>query len=509
MGSQLDRESIDRIDDLHECRAALKQALAEREEALGRVEYFEAILDSIDDETIQVIDKDDRLVYSNITFELTSGFSRKDFIGRTFHELYPPEELAHVGLEWRKLIEGPVGGTMRLEHRVMDAEGRWHHLENTGWNRLNKPIEGVVARTRDLTEDKHFKQASEEADLALRTIFNSVQEAIFIHDDSGVIRHINDKVLDMFGLSMTDAHFAQTADVYYGPFGEGPSVREAWKEALNGESRTFEWQTRRSDTGAVIDVEVFLRPIRLEGRDYVLAVVRDITEKKIAEAKLKASLAEKEALLRETHHRVKNNFAVVTSLLSMQSRRVKDEGILDMLRETQFRVRCMGFVHQQLHKSESVEELKLAEYLRNLVDNLVHSYGTGLRGIQVRCELDEVTLHVDTALNLGFVTSELVSNAIKHAFPDNRGGKIRCTLREKGDDLVELIVEDDGVGIPEDLDVENLDSLGVGLVTTFVKQLEGSYEVSGVVGTRWTITFSPHRDEERAEQPSTPTKKTA
>ncbi len=509
MGSQWDRESVDRIDDIHECRAALKQALAERDEALGRVEYFEAILDSIDDETIQVIDKDDRLVYSNITFEITSGFSRKDFIGRTFHELYPPEELAHVGLEWRKLLEGPVGGSLRIEHRVMDAEGRWHHLEDTAWNRLDKPIEGLVARVRDVTEEKQAVQATEEADLALRTVFNSVQEAIFIHDGSGVIKQMNDKVFSTFGLTATDGLLGQKADVYYGPIGDDSSLEEAWNKALNGDTRTFEWQTKRSDTGAVIDVEVFLRPIRLEGRDYVLAVVRDITEKKLAEAKLKASLAEKEALLRETHHRVKNNFAVVASLLSMQSRRVKDEALLDMLRETQFRVRCMGFVHRQLHKSESLEELKLAEYLRSLVDNLVHSYGTSRRGIEMRSELDEVTLPVDAALNLGFVTSELVSNAIKHAFPDNRGGRIRCVLRAISDDVVELIVEDDGVGIPEDLDVENLDSLGVGLVTTFVKQLEGSYEVSGGAGTRWKITFSPHRDEERAEESSTPTTKTA
>ncbi len=224
----------------------------------------------------------------------------------------------------------------------------------------------------------------------------------------------------------------------------------------------------------------------------------EITERERAEERIKASLAEKEALLRETHHRVKNNFAIMCSLLRLQSKRVSDEGLLTILNETEFRVRCMSMVHERLHQSESLTDLKISDYLEGLVRNLMEVYGAVQRKISVNTRFEKVALRVDTALPLGFVTSELVSNALKHAFPDGRPGEIGVSLSSIDAGEYELVVQDNGVGMPNGTGFAESNTLGLDLVRTFSKQLNGELRITTGSGTHVRIRFKevPRRREQ-------------
>ena len=227
-----------------------------------------------------------------------------------------------------------------------------------------------------------------------------------------------------------------------------------------------------------------------EGKPWrVIGAFIDITDRKHMEARLESSLKEREALLREMHHRVKNNFAAVVSLLRTQANRIKDADLVTLFKEAEFRVKCMGFVHDKLHKSETLDSIKIRDYLGSVLHALEDTYAAGQRGILVQKDIEELSLSVDTAIPLGFISSELCSNCLKHAFPNGRRGQIKILLRALGQTDLELVVSDDGVGIPETTDFENLDTLGLRLVDGFVRQLDGKLSLDSGPGTRARVTF--------------------
>jgi PAS domain S-box-containing protein len=219
------------------------------------------------------------------------------------------------------------------------------------------------------------------------------------------------------------------------------------------------------------------------------ALQAEIAERKRAEEQIKASLREKEVLLKEIHHRVKNNLQVISSLLYLQSKNVKDKGTFGILQESQSRVRSMVLVHERLYQSPDLARIDFAEYIRSLANYLFRSYGVNTNVIQLRLNVDDVLLGVDTAIPCGLILNELVSNALKHAFPDGREGEVRIELRADDGQLT-LIVSDNGVGLPQDLDFRDTESLGLQLVNTLVEQIEGTIELDRSDGTAFKITFT-------------------
>jgi PAS domain S-box-containing protein len=228
------------------------------------------------------------------------------------------------------------------------------------------------------------------------------------------------------------------------------------------------------------------------GKAHILAIMQDITDRKQAEEQVKASLKEKEVLLREIHHRVKNNLAIVNSLLSLQSNYALDKANRGLFVDSQNRIKSMALAHEILYQSENLADINVHKYVANLVDYLVSST-VNLRGlVRVTKDIDDVSLCLDTVMPIGFVLTELVSNCIKHAFPERRQGEIRIVLRSVGERVLELVVADNGVGIPEDIDLKNSKSLGLELVDTFVSQLKGEIEIRREEGTQVRIRFKDH-----------------
>jgi two-component sensor histidine kinase/sensor domain CHASE-containing protein len=215
----------------------------------------------------------------------------------------------------------------------------------------------------------------------------------------------------------------------------------------------------------------------------------EVEERKRAEETIRASLREKEALLKEVHHRVKNNLQVVSSLLYLQSAGVQSEEALHALADSQNRISSMALVHERLYRSRDLTSIDMADYVRTVAENLLDSYGGGAQNVRLNLRLDDIRLHIDAAIPCGLIVNELVSNALKHGFPDDRLGEVRVELAASGDGEAILAVEDDGVGLPEGFCLETSESLGLQLVKTLATQLDGRLEYRNSAGARFAISF--------------------
>jgi PAS domain S-box-containing protein len=286
-------------------------------------------------------------------------------------------------------------------------------------------------------------------------------------------------------------------------------VSHAINEALNGKPYNIDYRIILPDgeerviysQGGVIFDEKNT-PIRMRG------IVQDITERKKAEESLeRIEIARK----KEIHHRIKNNLQVISSLLDLQAEmfrnrpNIRDSEVLEAFRESQDRVISMALIHEELHRGEGFEKLNFSSYIEELAENLLHTYRLGNPELTLCMDLEEnILFDIDIAVPLGIIINELVSNSLKYAFPEKNDGKIKIKLhREEGMDTnFILVVSDNGVGISEDLDIENLDSLGLQLVTSLVDQLEGELELNRNNGTEFIIRFTVAEKSDQALAPA-------
>lgn len=215
----------------------------------------------------------------------------------------------------------------------------------------------------------------------------------------------------------------------------------------------------------------------------------DITPLKRAEDQLRASLAEKEVLLKEIHHRVKNNMQVISSLVALQAERVPNAAMRAVLEDVTHRVRSMALVHEKLYQSADMAQVEFAEYALSLLNYLWRAHGTAASGVRLATDLEPVRLSVNAAVPCGLVLNELASNALKHAFRDRTGGEVSVVLRGSPEGQVCLRVRDNGSGLPAGFDWRQADSLGLRLVQMLAGQLHAAVEVGSGEGTEFTVTF--------------------
>jgi len=216
----------------------------------------------------------------------------------------------------------------------------------------------------------------------------------------------------------------------------------------------------------------------------------EIAQREVAESQMRASLKEKEVLLSEVHHRVKNNLQIICSLLALQSDYVKDEGVLGALNDSQSRIRSMALIHDHLYRSENLASIDISEYARNLASTIFRAYSHKALRVSVETRADRVFLPVGTVFPCGLIINELVTNSLKHAFPDGRNGRILVEFSRGQKDWFILCVNDDGVGLPSDFNYRKNESLGFKLVANLAEmQLRGRLEVSTNGGTSVRIEF--------------------
>ncbi len=351
------------------------------------------------------------------------------------------------------------------------------HASSEEWT--SEPIE---VRLSEELERAH------QARFLLAAVAECSEDAIISESLDGEIDNWNPGAERLYGYSLDEIrgrnHSLLTAPE------DLPELRRVLEQVGKGLAVERRQMRQLRKDGAVVEVSLSLRPIRdsRSGIIGVVAVARDITDGKIAE-RLKASLREKELLLKEVHHRVKNNLQVISSLLNLQARHVVDPRALELFKESQNRVRSIALFHEKLYQAKDLGHVEAFEYLNTLIANLLAAYGAKPTAVSLEVEREDILLGVDVAIPLGLVLNELISNALKHAFPDGRRGQIRVQLGRCDQDRYRLVVSDDGVGFPADLDFRNAPSLGLQLVCTLVDQLAGTIELIGAPGTTFNVTF--------------------
>ncbi|MEK6766091.1 MAG: ammonium transporter [Planctomycetota bacterium] len=260
--------------------------------------------------------------------------------------------------------------------------------------------------------------------------------------------------------------------------------------------RTMDAQAKTGDMSLRVPVEPFTEVGQIAER---YNIVMDALQK--ATARTEASLEEKEVLLREIHHRVKNNMQVISSLLRLQSRNVRDEQQIEMLKESQNRIKAMALIHEKLYRSKDLANINFNDYIKNLVNDLFLSYKVSTSKVSLKMNIEAVSFGIDTAIPCGLIVNELVSNSLKYAFPKGKDGEIKISLRKIVDlksDMYELTVSDNGAGIPRDLDIRKTESLGLRLITNLAEnQLQGKVELNRNEGTEFQIKFKEAKYKER------------
>ena len=264
--------------------------------------------------------------------------------------------------------------------------------------------------------------------------------------------------------------------------------RKTLKNILSGASKQIE--TKFLSKGLNRWIELFINPIfDIDGKVIEISLVgHDITDKKNTENQIKDSLKEKEVLLKEIHHRVKNNLQVISSILNLQSSFVSDERTLEILEESRNRIHSMATIHENLYLTTNFSSIDFASYLQNLSTKLISSYHVAPITINLRTELTSINLLLDQAIPCGLLVNELITNAIKYAFVNRSEGEILIGLKEN-QGIIELKIEDNGVGLPSNFEIFKSNSLGLQLVSTLVEQLDGEINILNEKGTKYLITF--------------------
>jgi PAS domain S-box-containing protein len=323
-----------------------------------------------------------------------------------------------------------------------------------------------------------------------RALLDQSNDPIFLLKiPSGIFTDVNKSASELFGYS--NSEMLQMSIERLVNEDEMVKIREIFDILIeNKESeakKTFPSIFNTFD-GHRIPVEIGVSIVNFSNELYIVMVVRDITERKLAEDNIKSSLEEKNVLLREIHHRVKNNMQIISSLLNLQTRYITDEKVVDVLKESQNRVKSMAMIHETLYQSEGFAKIGFSDYVNNLVTYLLQSY-VDRDHVKIITDVDvDIFLDIDTAIPCGLIINELITNSLKHAFPNITNGQIKIKLI-RSDDRFILNVKDNGVGFPEMLDFRNTDSLGLQLINSLVMQLDGSIELKNDGGTEFIIVF--------------------
>ncbi len=385
---------------------------------------------------------------------------------------------------------GSLVGFLGLD--AVQLEKAWSEDVITLLRIVGEMFVNALERKRVEAQKTQLIASIQESERKFRSLYEATNDAVMLLDEQGFF-DCNRATLKIFGCTIKeDLCGKQPKDfsTRFQPGGEDSEslVKQHIAVAMETGSNRFDWLHQRID-GSEFPGEVLLSAMEIDGKKVLQAVVRDITERKRSEEGIKASLAEKEVLLKEIHHRVKNNLQVISSLLRLQSRYIQDRRTIEMLKESQNRVRSMALVHEQLYQSQDLSKINFAEYIHNLANNLFQAYEVNEKGVKLRMNIEVVYLNIDTAVHCGLIINELVSNSLKYGFIDRQKGEvyIECSVTNQ---QFMLTVRDNGIGFPANLDFRNSCSLGLRLVCSLVNQLRGTIELNSSKGTAIAITFT-------------------
>ena len=349
-------------------------------------------------------------------------------------------------------------------------------------------IQVVANDLQRIMAQRRAETALSSSEARFRSLIENASDIITIVDSNGSVHYISPSLERVAGYTPSGLTGRNILE-YVHPDDVSAATDILVRAVQNpGDTLSVELRLRHNDGSWHIFEATVQNLLENEAVKGIVVNSHDITARRQAEEKIKASLREKETLLKEIHHRVKNNLQVISSLLSLQSRYIEDKKLLEIFRESENRVRTMALVHKMLYQSEDLSAVGFDSFIGNLVGVILQSYRTDSSAVKVNVDVHDIRLDIAAAIPFGLILNELISNALKHAFPGDAKGEISLSMRVEGDRVVTRF-QDSGVGFPETLDFRNTKSLGLQLVNILVGQLKGTIELAVDGGTAFTITF--------------------
>lgn len=460
-------------------------------------EFLQNIIDT-NPSLIYVKDREGRYVLANKTFAKCCGLTIPDLLGKTTNQLHEnSSDVDRFLSEDREIFETLKPKVIPDEvSYTPTGEVRWYQTIKQPLISSDGKVIQVLGVSTDITARKLVEEQLRHSEEQLRLALEAAQMGTWDwHLETGKCT-CSHNLERLYGLAPNT--FERTYEAFLSIIhpNDRDRVHQDTQSALQkGGDGSLEFRIIHPD-GIIRWIEskyqVFTNEI---GEPYRMSGVNlDITHRKEAEIKIKASLREKDILLQEIHHRVKNNLQVISSLLDLQSDRIQTPEVLELFQESQNRVKSMALVHEKLYQSRDFAKIDFAEYIENLTNYLFQVYAVRSSAIAIELDIENVHLTIDTAIPCGLILSELVSNAIKYAFPQGKVGTIRIALHLQPDNRYTLIVMDNGIGISDDLELKRTQSLGLQLVTILTEQLEGTLEINSDGGTEFKICFPQGKD---------------
>jgi PAS domain S-box-containing protein len=445
-----------------------------------------AIFATVRDETGEIVDF--RYEYINEAGCQLVQRPRSEILGNTMCSLLPNHRETELFEEYVQVVE--TGEPLIKEMFEYEDYYGGQYLRRAFSFQAMKLGNGFVVTWRDVTAQKQAKVALEASEARLKYLLSASPTPIYCSQITGNwdITYVSQNVEELFGYAATEflqpsfwiervhpdeveSTLAGLAQVY---------IQEVTSLEYRFLHQKGEYRWVRDDLKIVHSPQG--EPLECVG------CWLDITEQKEAQEQLQVSLQEKEVLLKEIHHRVKNNLQIIQSLLRLQSSYVEDPEMLQLFRDSQNRIRSMALVHEHLYRSEDLAQIDFADYIQSLAQSLFRAYNSSSQ-IHLELNLVSAQINIDTALPCGLIINELVSNALKYAFRDDRAGIIEITLQIDSTSQFILTVADNGVGLPEQISPKTTDSLGLQLVSDCTRQLEGKLQFEGSGGTKFIISF--------------------
>ena len=425
----------------------------------------------------------------NNAYEEILGINKKDVLGIKASKVYGVEKAPYLKI-YSEVVQTGKSTQFETYFKPMDK-----HFKISVFSPSKDTFATIF---EDITSRKKTEEALCESEETYRTLFESDPNYTILLSLEGVILDLNTSALNIIGISKDEIIGKHFTELTIFPKEEITVNRKMFSSLLNQDALSKHYESKIFDKNSNIRwIETVLTTIiKDDVPSYFLVISSDITERKVFEDKINYSLKEKNVLLKEIHHRVKNNMQIISSMLSLQTNYIDDNIALDVLKESQNRVKTMAMIHEKLYQSNDFINIKFDDYILRLVSDLFYSYNIQEDHIKPVIEVEDVKLNIETAVPCGLIISELVSNSLKYAFPEVKNGKIQVSLK-RHNNKYELTVSDNGIGFPEDLDFRNTESLGLQLVNNLVEQIDGQITIDINQGTEFKIIFKKLEYKER------------
>jgi len=467
-----------------------KLAIAEHRMRYLAEEKYRNLFDNAND-AIVVTDTQDRILSWNKSAESIFGWNEEELAEKNLFDVVVPKRL-HTRLN--NIKNDVISGSRTRGFDLINMHKNGNEIDvsmtlSPLLDSDNKII-GMSSIIRDITQRKLAEEALRKSEEKFRSLIENSTDIITILGEAGIIYYLSPSIERSFGYNTQELIGKNISEIIHPD--DLQHFNDDFMEKIKNPNITSSIEVRarhKDNSWRILESIGKMLPHDLVVKGVVLNS-RDITERKQAEEQIRSSLHEKEVLLREVHHRVKNNMQIISSLLRLQSDFSKDKNIIEMFNESRNRIISMSLIHEKLYQSKDFTKIDLKGYIVDLVNGLFQSYGVNMNKIVLNINVENIPLGIDSAIPCGLIINELVTNSLKHAFPGDRKGEVRVILHLTQDNMIELVVGDNGIGLPENLDIKNIKSLGLHLVPMLAEnQLMGSLDINNNNGTEFIIKF--------------------